>query len=114
MKTGMVMLSVAAAVGAFVLLKNVGRAQATPMPAATAPGFQLPQWPNSYPMYEIPQTSMPKQTGVNVGLSTSGVSYQDDKLGVTLGLDFLKNIPVLGDIFGSRDVQKEGVAKVAP
>lgn len=107
----------AAVVGGYVLIKNVGRASATtgvlPAPITTQ-GYAIPQWPNSYPMYEVPQGSMPKQSDVNVGLSSTGVTYSDDRLKVELGTDFLSNIPILGSIFGSRDIQKEGVAKVAP
>lgn len=111
----------AAVVGGYILLKNVGKASAAPvavqrtLPApVTAQGYAIPQWPNSYPMYEVPQGSMPKQSDVNVGLSSSGVTYSDDRLKVSLGTDFLSNIPILGSIFGSRDIQKEGIAKTAP
>lgn len=109
----------AAVVGGYVLIKNVGKASASTaygtLPAQiTAQGYALPQYPNSYPMYEVPQGSLPQQSGVNVGLSTSGITYKDDKLAVELGTDILSKIPILGSIFGSTDVQKQGVAKVAP
>ena len=117
----MVMLAGIGVLG-YMLIRKLGTATAAmALPSQYylpgQPQVSQPQtfYPGSISQPSVPQASTPPQSTMLPG---GGITYTDPQWGISIPLESLGNIPVvgplIGSLFGSKDVQKEGVSKTTP